>query len=177
MITKKQMSEQQALSRLASACSQAEHCTGEINQKLEQWGIAPDAHQRILDYLITNKYVDDARFAKLFVRDKLKFNKWGRRKIAEALWMKRIPTDIQEEALAEITDEDYTEILIPLLKAKAPSIKANSNYEWSMKLIKFAMSRGFDMSIIKHCIDDIGIGFEGDGDDDDYDNDFDEEEY
>ena len=91
--------------------------------------------------------------------------------------MKRIPADIQEEALAEITDEDYTEILIPLLKAKAPSIKANSNYEWSMKLIKFAMSRGFDMSIIKHCIDDIGIGFEGDGDDDDYDGDFDEEEY
>ena len=46
-----------------------------------------------------------------------------------------------------------------------------------MKLIKFAMSRGFDMSIIKHCIDDIGIGFEGDGDDDDYDEDFDEDEY
>ena len=59
MITKKQMSEQQALSRLASAYSQAEHCTGEINQKLERWGIAPDAHQRILDYLITNKYVDN----------------------------------------------------------------------------------------------------------------------
>ena len=123
MITKKQMSEQQALSRLASACSQAEHCTGEINQKLERWGIAPDAHQRILDYLITNKYVDDARFAKLFVRDKLKFNKWGRRKIAEALWMKRIPTDIQEEALAEITDEDYiNDSLIPEFKSRLQDI-------------------------------------------------------
>lgn len=175
MIIKKQMSEQQALSRLASACSQAEHCTGEINQKLERWGIAPDARQRILDYLITNKYVDDARFAKMFVRDKLKFNKWGRRKIAEALWMKRVPTDIQEDALAEITDVEYAEVLIPLLKAKAPTIKANSNYEWSMKLIKFAMSRGFDMSIIKHCIDDIGIDFNGD--DDGYDDDFDDEEY
>ena len=175
MIIKKQMSEQQALSRLASACSQAEHCTGEINQKLERWGIAPDARQRILDYLITNKYVDDARFAKMFVCDKLKFNKWGRRKIAEALWMKRVPTDIQEDALAEITDEEYAEVLIPLLKAKAPTIKANSNYEWSMKLIKFAMSRGFDMSIIKHCIDDIGIDFNGD--DDGYDDDFDDEEY
>lgn len=153
----KEITEQQALSRLASECARAEHCTGEMLQKLRLWGISADASQRIIDYLVTNKYIDDERFARMFVRDKLKFNKWGRRKITEALWQKRIDADIQESALADISADEYIEVLLPLLKAKAPSIKARNDYEWSMKLIKFAIGRGFDMDIIKQCISKMGI--------------------
>ena len=153
----KEITEQQALARLASECSRAEHCSGEMLQKLRLWGVPPDASQRIIDYLISNKYIDDARFARMFVRDKLKFNKWGRRKIAEALWQKHIAADIQEEALAEISADDYIEVLQPILKSKAPTIKARNDYEWSMKLIKFALGRGFDMDIIKRCISTMGV--------------------
>lgn len=152
----KEMTEQQALSTLAAACSKAEHCAGEIMQKLEKWGISPDARQRIVDYLVINKYVDDFRYARMFVRDKLKFNKWGRRRIAEAMWQKRVPSEIQEEALSEISDDEYAEILLPLLKAKAPSIKARNDYEWAMKLMKFAVGRGFDIHIIRKCLDEMG---------------------
>lgn len=158
----KEMTEQQALSSLAAACSRAEHCTGEIILKLDRWGIAPDARQRIVDYLVANKYVDDLRYARMFVRDKLKFNKWGRRKIAEAMWQKRVPSDIQEEALADISDEEYAEILLPLLKAKAPSVKARNDYEWAMKLMKFAVGRGFDTHIIRRCLDEMGTIVEDD---------------
>lgn len=163
MKTEKDISEQQALARMASFCSKAEHSTGEVERKLELLGIAPDAKGRILQYLADNKYVDDLRFARMFVHDKLKFNKWGRRKIAEALWMKRVPSDIQEEALAEISDDEYAEALLPLLKAKAHTIKAGSDYEWAAKLIKFAMQRGFDTTVIRRCVDEIVAGIDTDG--------------
>lgn len=153
----KEITEQQALSRLASECARAEHCTGEMMQKLRLWGIPADASQRIIDYLVSNKYIDDERFARMFVRDKLKFNKWGRRKIADALWQKRIDADIQEATLADISADEYIEVLLPMLKAKAPSIKARTDYEWSMKLIKFAIGRGFDMDVIKQCIAKMGV--------------------
>lgn len=153
----KEITEQQALSRLASECARAEHCTGEMMQKLRLWGIPADASQRIIDYLVSNKYIDDERFARMFVRDKLKFNKWGRHKIADALWQKRIDADIQEAALADISADEYVEVLLPMLKAKAPSIKARTGYEWSMKLIKFAIGRGFDMDVIKQCISKMGV--------------------
>ena len=152
----KEMTEQQALSALAALCSRSEHCTGDVLLKLERWGIDQDARQRIVDYLITNKYVDDLRYARLFVFDKLKFNKWGRRRIAEAMWAKRVPSDIQAEALSLLSDDDYADVLLPLLKSKARSVKASNDYERAMKLMKFAAGRGFDTSVIRRCLDEMG---------------------
>lgn len=148
----REITEEKALALLASECSKAEHCSGEMMQKMEKWGLPPDARQRVLRRLVDDRYVDDRRFVSFFVRDKLKFNKWGRRKIAEAMWQKRIPADIQAEALATIGDDDYTEVLAPLLKAKARTVKASSDYERSMKLVKYALGRGFDMRVIKRCL-------------------------
>lgn len=148
----REITEEKALAQLASECSKAEHCTGEMMQKMEKWGLPPDARQRVLGRLVDGRYVDDRRFAPLFVRDKLKFNKWGRRKIAEAMWQKRIPADIQAEALATISDDDYAGVLAPLLKAKERSVKASSDYERSMKLVKYALGRGFDMQVIRRCL-------------------------
>ena len=85
----REITEEKALALLASECSKAEHCTGEMMQKMEKWGLPPDARQRVLSRLVDGRYVDDRRFAPLFVRDKLKFNKWGRRKIAEAMYRYR----------------------------------------------------------------------------------------
>ena len=65
-------------------------------EKLRKWGIATDAQERIIDKLIDYKYIDDERFTRSFVRDKIVFNKWGRRKIEQALWQKRIPQYISQ---------------------------------------------------------------------------------
>lgn len=153
----REISEEKALALLATECSKAEHCSGEMMQKMEKWGLSADARQRVLCRLVDDRYVDDRRFATLFVRDKLKFNKWGRRKIAEAMWQKRIPADIRAEALAIISDDDYAEVLAPLLKAKARSVKGSSDYERSMKLVKYALGRGFDMQVIRRCLGEASV--------------------
>ena len=88
----------------------------------------------------------------MFVRDKLKFNKWGRRKIEQALWAKRIDESVYRPFLDEVSIEEYSEILMPMLKAKRKSVKAASDYERDMKLIKYAMGRGFTMDVIKQCL-------------------------
>ena len=55
--------------------------------------------------------------------------------------------------LDEVDDEEYIAALAPLLKQKRRSTRAASEYELTMKLIKFALSRGFTMDIIKRCIE------------------------
>ena len=149
------MSEEQALQKLAALCSQAEHCTYEMKEKMTRWGLDDDAQQRVVDYLVNNRYVDDRRFARSFVNDKLKYNKWGRRKIERALWMKHIDESIAQEALDDIDEDDYLSILRPLLQSKRKSTKADSDYEMNMKLIRYAMSRGFGYDEIKKCIGDF----------------------
>ena len=123
---------------------------------MEKWEIDPAAQERILDYLHREKYVDDERFTRFFSRDKIRYNKWGRRKVEQALWMKRIPREISTPILDELEEEMYVDVLRPLLQQKRKSVKAKSDYELRMKLIRFALQRGFTMDIIQQCLNTDG---------------------
>lgn len=145
--------EQEAYLQLTAICAQAEHCEQEMRDKMKRWEVAPDAQNRIIDRLTKECYIDNERYARAFVKDKIRYNKWGRRKVQQALWMKRIDEDIQQRVLDEINDKEYLDILIPLLKQKRRSIKANNDYELNQKLIRFALSRGFGFGIIRQCLE------------------------
>lgn len=147
------MSEQEALLRLTSLCSTAEHCSHEMLEKMRRWEIDEDTQARIMEYLVKEKYIDDERYARFFAKDKIRYNKWGRRKVEQAMWQKHIDADIQQRVLDEIDDDEYLLILRPLLKSKRRTVKAANNYEMNMKLIRFAMGRGFTMDIIRQCLD------------------------
>ncbi len=146
------MTEQQALMKLTALCSGAEHCSYEMTEKMKKWEIDEETQARIMEYLTMEKYVDDSRFCRAFIREKMRFNKWGRRKIELALFQKRIDKKMAAEALDEVDTREYIAILRPMLRQKERSVKANSEYEKNMKLIKFAMSRGFTFDVIKECL-------------------------
>ena len=146
------MTEQEAYLQLAALCAQAEHCEQEMRDKMKRWEIDEMAQNRIIQRLVEERYVDNERYARAFVKDKIRYNKWGRRKVQQALWMKRIDNDIQQRILDEIDDKEYLDVLRPLLKQKRKSIKADSDYELNQKLVRFALGRGFSFDIIRQCI-------------------------
>lgn len=148
------VSEADALRRLAALCSRGEHCSGEMLAKMRTWGVEEEAQARVLKRLVENRFVDDERFARLFVSDKIKFSKWGRRKIEQALWAKHMDEDIARRVLDEVDAADYLAVLRPLIQQKARSIKAESEYERRGKLMKFALGRGFTMDIIRQVVGD-----------------------
>lgn len=145
--------EQEAYLSLTALCAQAEHCQWEMLEKMRRWELSDEAQARVMERLVKERYVDDERYARAFVRDKVRYNKWGRRKVEQALWTKHITDDIRQRVLDEVDDEEYLAVLRPLLKQKRRSIKANSDYETNGKLMKFALSRGFTMDIIRQCLD------------------------
>ena len=150
---KKEMTEQEAYLQLAALCAQAEHCQQEMRDKMRRWELDETVQNRIIDRLIKERYVDDERYARAFVKDKIRYNKWGRRKVQQALWKKRIDADIQQRVLDEIDEKEYLDVLRPLLKQKRKSIKAESDYELNQKLLRFALGRGFGFDIIRQCLD------------------------
>jgi regulatory protein len=150
---KKEMTEQEAYLQLAALCAQAEHCEQEMRDKMRRWELDETVQNRIVDRLIKERYVDDERYARAFVKDKIRYNKWGRRKVQQALWKKRIDADIQQRVLDGIDEKEYVDILRPLLKQKRKTTKAENDYELNRKLVRFALSRGFDFSIIRQCMD------------------------
>ena len=150
---KKEISEQEAYLQLAVLCAQAEHCQQEMRDKMKRWNIDETAQNRVIARLVKERYIDDERFARAFVKDKIRYNKWGRRKVQQALWMKRIDDEIQQRVLDEIDDKEYLDVLRPLLKQKRKSIKADSDYELNQKLVRFALGRGFTFDLIRQCLD------------------------
>ena len=156
---KKDMTEQEAYLQLAAICAQAEHCQQEMRDKMRRWELDETVQNRIISRLVKERYIDDERYARAFVKDKIRYNKWGRRKVQQGLWQKHIDTDIQQRVLDEIDDKEYLDVLRPLLKQKRKSIKAANDYELNQKLVRFALGRGFDFDIIRQCldVDDIDI--------------------
>ena len=145
--------ENDAYLTLAALCAQAEHCQYEMLEKMRRWEIPEDAQARVMAKLIKERYVDDERYTRAFVKDKLNYNKWGRRKIEQALWQKHIDDDIRQRVLDEVEDEEYLSVLKPLLQQKRRSTKASSDYELNQKLVRFALGRGFTFDIIRQCLD------------------------
>ena len=154
---KKEMTEQEAYLQLAALCAQAEHCQYEMLEKMRKWELPETVQARVMARLIKERYVDNERYARSFVKDKIRYNKWGRRKVQQALWQKRIDCDIQQTVLDEIGDDEYLKVLKPLLKQKSKGIKAESDYERNQKLVRFALGRGFTFDIIRQCLDTSDI--------------------
>ena len=150
---KKEMTEQEAYLQLAALCAQAEHCQQEMRDKMRRWELDETVQNRIIPRLVKERYIDDERYTRAFVKDKIRYNKWGRRKVQQALWMKHIDTDIQQRVLDEIDEKEYLDVLRPLLKQKRKSIKAANDYELNQKLVRFALGRGFGFDIIRQCLD------------------------
>lgn len=151
----KEVTEQGAYLQLAQLCARSEHCQHELTEKMRRWGMSDEAQARVMARLVGERYVDDERYARAFVREKVRYNKWGRRKVQQALWQKHIDEAVQQRALEEIDDEEYLRVLRPLLAQKKRSTRAASAYELNQKLCRFALSRGFSFSLIRQCLDGV----------------------
>ena len=149
---KKECSENEVRNKAEAYCSSVERCVSEVEAKLEQWGADNGIKERVIEHLIKEKYIDQQRYCAAFVRDKYRFNQWGRMKIVQALRMKQLPSEDIEAGLEEIDEEEYSNVLKSLLAQKARGLKAGSDYERNSKLIRFAVSRGFAMDEVLRYI-------------------------
>ncbi len=148
----KEFNEQRVFQKLSTLCAKAEHCQNDMLEKMRQWDMDEEAQARVMERLISEHFVDDERFTRAFVHDKLTYNQWGRRKIEQALWLKHVDKNTVKEVLEEVDDEEYINVLKPLLKQKRKGITGRNGYECNMKLMKWAMSRGFTMDVICECM-------------------------
>ncbi len=148
----KEITEQEMLGRAAAYCSAAERCVQDVRKKIAAAGLPPDAAGRIIARLLEERFIDESRYCRFFVNDKLRLNKWGRVKIGYELARKEIPASIREESLAAIDGEEYRSILLELLESKKKTTKGKDERERFNKLLRFAAGRGFESRITLDCL-------------------------
>ena len=137
------------LSKAQSYCSRAEKCESDVRTYLYKQGVDAKDIARIVDSLVDDKFVDNARYARAFVSDAFKFNKWGRLKIRQALLAKGFAEKLISEPLSGIDETEYMLLLESLLRTKLKSVRDDDEYKLKASIFRFAYSRGFEPELVE----------------------------
>ncbi len=141
-----------ALQRAAALCSKQEQCSSHIRGKLKSWNVSDEDADKIIGLLHEEKFLDDARYATFYVRDKYRFNGWGKIKLAVMLRQKEIPPDIIGEALSQIDQDEYRQTCERLITEKAATLRESNQFKRKGKLFRFAAQRGFESDLIHQIL-------------------------
>ena len=135
---------EQALAALMRLCARAERSEEDARRLMTRWGVAPADRERVLERLRRDRFIDDARYAEAFVREKINLSGWGARKIADALHRKRIARETIERALAALDAGTARE---------RRTTRAATPYELKNKLIRYGLAQGYDYEAVRDAAD------------------------
>lgn len=145
---KKVKTPEQALAALMRLCARAEKSQEDARRLMRGWGLAERDAEGVLAKLVRDRFIDDARYAGAFVREKLRLSGWGEYKIRTALQRKRIDRTLIDAALAEADRSGMDERLRRQLERKARTAKYTTQYELKTKLIRYGLSLGYDYETV-----------------------------
>ena len=152
---RKPKSAEQALAALMRLCARSEKSSGDALRLMRTWEVAEGARQSVLQKLIDQRFIDDRRYAEAYTREKSSLAGWGKRKIALQLKQKGVSRDIVDEVLASLNTDEQSERLADKLRRKMRSTKASNQYELRGKLLRYALSLGYDYDMATSAIDGI----------------------
>ncbi len=144
--------QKQILIKAASFCAYQERTMKETYQRLRDWELSEEDAEPIIAELVAQNYLNEARFAGAFARGKFRIKKWGRLKIRQEMKLRGLSNEMIQKGLLEIDGDDYEKVLLDLLEKKARSLSGKP-LEVKQKLVRFALSRGFESDIVWELLD------------------------
>lgn len=136
------------IKKLQQICSRQEKCKADIVDYLFRHEVPDEVHQTVIKSLLTEKFIDEERYARAVVQDKLKLNRWGRIKIRYFLRSRRISEETIQHAMNLIDEDLYRQILEQELNKKARSLVKEEPEIRKLKLQQYAASKGFEEEMV-----------------------------
>lgn len=140
--------------KLVNYCVYQDRCHKEVEQKMWDYLLVPEAKDEILLYLMKENYLNEERFARSYIRGKFYMKSWGRNKIRNHLKFKGVPEKLINSCFDEIEDDDYYKTLNKLYDNYYSKITGLQVYQKKSKTIKYLLSKGFEYEEITQVIKD-----------------------
>lgn len=141
--------------RIAWLCSRREYCSRGVLDLLRRKGVAGEEAVAVLERLREEGYVDDVRYARAFARDKALLSGWGPKKIAYVLASKGIAADVAKTAISEVSEQESASRMKAVIKVKWKSVKSADVRDRRAKVLRFALSRGYDCAAVIEVLDSL----------------------
>lgn len=147
--------EKKILVEIMQWAARREHCEKEARIELARRDLSSEIINKYIDILINERYIDNERFSEAFVRDKFRFNKWGKYRLRNELRLRDIPDDIIDEALSGIPEAEYHDCLDGLLELKLARLGKESRISALHKITTFAVRKGFEPTLVRERAEEI----------------------
>ena len=156
MTSNKSYTVDEAKKALEHFCAYQERCHKEVEKKLYDLKMIPEAKEIIILHLLQHNFLNEERFSKAFARGKFSMKKWGRIRIKNELKYRNISQYNIKSALNEIDDFDYFSCLKKIAIKKSTLIKEPNSYKKKNKLITYLISKGFESELVYKAIKELG---------------------
>jgi len=142
----------EAKQKIESYCAYQERCDQEVRMKLRSWDLYSEDVDILISDLITNNFLNEARFAEAYVSGKFRIKKWGRVKIKQHLKQKNISAYSIKKAIATIDEDDYLKTVKDLLESKSRLIKSKDKWDRMNKLKRYLASKGYETELVHEVV-------------------------
>jgi len=147
----------QAFEKITGYCAYQERSHKEVRNKLYEYGLHRNDVDEILSRLITEKFLNEERFAKAFAGGKFRIKKWGRNKIVNELASHGVTSKCIQKGLTEIDIADYNKTLRNLLKRKLELIKEENIFKKREKAARFAIGKGYESELVWGMLKELDL--------------------
>lgn len=154
-ISPKKLTPLVALEKMKNWCAYQERSQFEVRNKLFEYGIFNEEAENIISQLIQENFLNEERFALAFARGKFRIKRWGRIKIKLELKQHKVSEYCISKALKQIDDNEYFATLEKIIEKKTKEVKESNKIKKQYKIIKYAMSRGYEQDIIMDAIKNL----------------------
>ncbi|ASK32733.1 recombinase RecX [Chryseobacterium sp. T16E-39] len=139
--------------KLVNYCVYQDRCHAEVDQKMREFMLIPEAKEEILLYLLQENYLNEERFTRSYIRGKFYIKHWGRNKIRINLKQKQISEKLINACFDEIDEDDYVKTIRKNFEDYYSKLKEPKEYQRKSKTIKYLMGKGFEYEMILQIID------------------------
>lgn len=124
------------------------HTTGELYRKLKEKGFADGEIRPVLKKLEDLNFLDDKRFAEIFVDNLKRYKDFGYFGIKAKLMQRQIPNDIAQQALQDFFNPDEEIVVARRFLGKLERL-GRKTYE---QLARSLQSKGFRSEVIRRIL-------------------------
>lgn len=152
MSEKKSFTFEEIKQKMLRYCVYQDRCHQEVEQKMRDFLLIPEAKDEIYMYLIKENFLNEERFTRSYIRGKFYQKQWGRNKIKFHLKQKDISDKLISRCFDEIDDQDYEDTLRKIYEKQYEKYKGLQEYKRKSKTISYLISRGYEYDIIQEIV-------------------------
>ena len=145
----------EATRKLETYCACQERCLKEVVEKLNGYGMIPEAIDHILGHLIKENFLNEERFAQSFARGKFNIKKWGKNRIVRELKQREISRFNIQSALGEIDEESYLKTLDELARKRLAQLMERNVLKKRKKVADYLLYRGWESPLVYQKLQEL----------------------